>query len=369
VKLLHFADLHLDASFRWLEPEPAARRRANRRATLTRILQLAEERNVDAVLCAGDLFEFERFSPDTVEFLRASFERSARRIFLAPGNHDWYGPRSPYATVAWPPNVHLFTETTLTPVSLADGVTVWGAAHRAPANTDGFFADFRPDRGGIHLALAHASERGALGWQDPGKQPHAPFDAGELDASGIQHAFLGHFHLPRDAAHYTYPGNPDPLEFGERDGRDGERRGAVLATLATDGTITRERHSVAVSAVHDITVRVERALHADDIRAELGTALAGLDGSARVTLTGELAPSIHLDLRELMRLGSHLDGFVLRTDGLQVGYDLSAVRAEGSVKGQFVLDAEAEIGDEERRRRVILTGLRALEGRADLDVA
>ena len=56
MKLLLFADLHLDAPFAWATPEAARARRRNRRETLTRILALAEEERVDAVLSAGDLF-------------------------------------------------------------------------------------------------------------------------------------------------------------------------------------------------------------------------------------------------------------------------------------------------------------------------
>jgi DNA repair exonuclease SbcCD nuclease subunit len=364
VRLLLFADLHLDAPFAWASPEGARLRRRNRRETLTRILALAEAERVDAVLSAGDLFEHDRVSPDTIEFVRASFARTDRPVFLAPGNHDWFSHRSPYALVDWSPNVTLFTEARLRPIELTDGLTLWGAAHRAPANTDGFFSDFRPDRGGVHLALAHASERGALGWQESGKQPHAPFDASEIQATGIAHAFLGHYHLPRDAARYTYPGNPDPLEFGE----EGER-GAVLVTVAPDGSVARDRRPVAVSHVHDVVVGLDDAAHAEDVRQLVAAALDGLDGCVRVTLAGELAPVVQLDLRELARLGAHLDELVVRPGRLAVGYDLDSIGAESTIRGQFVRDAGEEVGDLDRRRRVILTGLRALEGRTDLDVA
>ena len=364
MRLLLFADLHLDAPFAWAAPEAARLRRRNRRETLTRILALAEAERVDAVLSAGDLFEHDRVSPDTIEFVRASFTRTDRPIYLAPGNHDWFSDRSPYALVDWSPNVKLFTEASLRPIELTDGLTLWGAAHRAPANTDGFFTDFRPGRGGVHLALAHASERGALGWQETGKQPHAPFDAAEIEAAGIAHAFLGHFHLPRDAARYTYPGNPDPLEFGE----EGER-GAVLITVAPDGSVTRDRRPVAVSHVHDVAVALDDAAHAEDVRQLVGAALAELDGFVRLTLEGELGPLVQLDLRELARLGSHLDGLVVRPGRLAVGYDLDSIGAESTIRGQFVRDAGEEVGDPDLRRRVILTGLRALESRADLDVA
>ena len=363
MRLLHFADLHLDAPFAWARPETARRRRRNRRETLTRILQLAEEERVDAVLSAGDLFEHERFTPDTVTFLRESFARTALPIYLAPGNHDWYSPRSPYALVEWSPNVHLFTEARLTPLALADGVTLWGAAHRAPAGTGPFFADFRPDRGGIHLALAHASERSALAFQESGKEPHSPLDAAELEEAGIAHAFLGHYHVARDRERHTYPGNPDPLEFGESDGR-----GVVLATLADDGTVTRERRSVAVSQVHDLAVALDGCHHLDDVRQRIAMAIAPLAGSVRVTLSVEVPAELPVDPRALMQLGEHLDGFVVRTADLLPSYDLEAIHAEATVRGQFARDTLA-ITDDGRRRKVLITGLRALEGRADLEVA
>jgi DNA repair protein SbcD/Mre11 len=362
-RVLHFADLHLDAPFAWAPPEAARIRRRNRRGTLTRILELAEAERVDALFCAGDLFEHERIGPDTIEFLRTSFAATERPIFLAPGNHDWYSARSPYALVDWSPNVHLFTEPQLEPVELAEGLTLWGAAHRAPANTDGFFTDFRVSGAGVHIALAHASERSALGWQESGKQPHAPFDDAELAASGLQHAFLGHYHLPRDAERYTYPGNPDPLEFGEQG-----LRGIVLATIGPDGRIERERRDVSVSAVHDIAVSVAGAVHSDQVRDLLREALAPLTGSVRATLVGEVAPSVQVDLRELSRLADGLDGLVIRSD-VVTGYDLDSVAEEATVRGQFLRDAAAEIDDPAIRRRVVLTGLRALEGRTDLEVA
>jgi DNA repair exonuclease SbcCD nuclease subunit len=363
MRLLHFADLHLDAPFAWARPETARLRRRNRRETLTSILQLADEEQVDAILCAGDLFEHERFTPDTVAFLRESFARTDRPIYLAPGNHDWYSARSPYALVEWSPNVHLFSEARLTPVELADGLTLWGAAHRAPANTDPFFADFRPDRGGVHLALAHASERSALPFQESGKELHAPFDAAELEAAGIAHAFLGHYHVARDRERYTYPGNPDPLEFGESDGR-----GVVLASVADDGTVTRERRSMAVSAVHDLLVALDGCHHVDDVRQRVAMAITGLTGSVRLTLSGEVPTELPVDPRALALLGEHLDGLVVRIGELLPAYDLETIHAEATVRGQFARDAQL-IADDVRRRRVLITGLRALEGRGDLEVA
>jgi len=363
MKLLHFADLHLDAPFAWASPEAARLRRRNRRLSLTRILELASQERCDAILAAGDLFELDRVRPDTLEFLRSALSDVALPVYIAPGNHDWLSPRSPYRTVRWPANVHVFEEDRLSPVTLEDGLTLWGAAHRAPANTPDFFAGFRPDRGGIHIAVAHASERTALPWQESGKQPHAPFEAAELEEAGLSHAFLGHYHVPRDAERHTYPGNPDPLEFGET----GDR-GAVLATLRPDGSVDRERRSVAVSEVHDLTVTLHGAGHAEEVAGAVAQALSGRAGFVRLTLDGEVTASLEIDLAGLRRIGEHLDGLVIRIGDLSTGYDVLEIQREASVRGHFARST-AGIEDPDLRRRVLLTGLRALEGRRDLEVA
>jgi len=363
MKLLHFADLHLDAPFAWASSEAARLRRRNRRQALTRILELASIEGCDVILAAGDLFELDRVRPDTLEFLRSAFAEVGIPVYVAPGNHDWLSPRSPYRTVRWSPNVHIFANDRLEPVTLEDGLTLWGAAHRAPANTANFFAGFRPGRGGMHIAVAHASERTALPWQELGKQPHAPFEAAELDEAGLHHAFLGHYHVPRDAERHTYPGNPDPLEFGETG-----QRGAVLATLSADGTIGRERRSVAVSEVHDLTVTLLGAAHGEEVAEAVARVLSGLNGFVRLTLAGEVAASLELDLADLRRLGDHLDALALRVGELTTGYDMREIERETTVRGQFARSVSG-IEDPDLRRRVLLTGLRALEGRRDLEVA
>src|SRR5262249_52197143 len=157
-----------------------------------------------AVFCGGDLYEHERFSPGTAAFLRAAFEKlHPLPVFVAPGNHDWDAPESPYRQGHWSPNVHVFSTARPEPVPPADRFTLWGAPHRAPANTDGFLENFTVDRAGVNVALFHASERGGLKHQGAGKVPHAPFDADQIVRAGLDHTFLGHYHVPRDAQRHT----------------------------------------------------------------------------------------------------------------------------------------------------------------------
>ena len=360
MKLLLFSDLHLDTPFKWAGPDLARSRRQGLRDTLARITALALANDVDALVCGGDLYEHERFNPDTGAFLRATFADLDRPVLLAPGNHDWFGPASLYAQLDWSANVHVFTKDHLQAHELADGFTVWGAAHRAPANTDGFLDHFSVDRGGLNVGLFHGSERAGIAFQESGKAPHAPFSAEQITDAGLAHAMLGHFHSPKDAEQYTYPGNPDPLSFGE----SGER-GAVLLDFAGDGALTRTRLAVASTVVQDVAVTLDGPTNTQAVREQVAAALAGLSGIVRLTLSGEVGPELDLHLSDLKDLAGHLDELVTRLGSVHVTYDFAALATEKTVRGLFVHDVLAsETLDDEGKRRVLVTGLRALDGRA-----
>lgn len=364
VKIAHFADLHLDTAFKWA-PVPVARaRRHALRQTLTAIAAVAVEQEVDAVFGGGDLYEQENWTPDTAAFLRDTFEQlQPLPVFLAPGNHDWLGPISLYRQVRWSENVHLFTEDRLRPVELADGITLWGGAHRAPAGTGNFLERFTVDRGGINVALFHGSERGGLFAQGDDKQPHAPFDATTIPEAGLAHAFCGHYHAPKLGAYHTYPGNPEPLAFGESGSR-----GVVIATIGDDGSVSRHVHPVTQTAVQDVPVDITGCASGAEVRTRVASSLAGLQGMGRVVLEGAVEPTLDLNLSDLMSLRSGLDAVVYIKGNLRSSQDLDLIGQEQTVRGQFVRDVLASEMDQDEQRRVIETGLRALSGRKDLEV-
>ena len=366
MKIVHFADLHLDTGFAWAGADGtvARGRRQSLRDSLASVTALARDLGAGALFCGGDLYEHDRVTPDTARFLRATFADLAPcPVYLAPGNHDWYGPDSLYALVDWSPNVHVFDEPRLEPVSLRNGLTLWGAAHCAPANTGNFFEGFAPDGPGVHVALCHAAERTGLAQQGSGKQPHAPFDAQDIERAGLTHAFLGHYHRPRDAARHTYPGNPDPLAFGEVG-----RRGAVVATIGPDGKVTTERRDVATTAAHDLTLDVTGCFSQQEVRNRLARTADNRRGVARLTVEGELHSDVDLRGGDLRRtLLEFFDAVQVRFGPLRAGYDIEGIGQEQTVRGQFVRDVLAASLPEDETRRVLAAGLRALEGRTDLE--
>jgi DNA repair protein SbcD/Mre11 len=364
LKFVLISDVHLDVPFAWMTVDAARRRRLAIRDVLTRVATVVTEVKADALVVAGDLYEHDLISPDTETFLCNAFASlSPTPIFIAPGNHDWLGPQSAYRRVPWSPNVHIFSSDRLEPFVVDDGITIWGAAHMVPANTDGFLDGFHVDRNGIHVALFHGSEMGEFTFQEQGKVAHAPFNASQIREAGLHHAMVGHYHMPADAPFHTYPGNPDPLTFGETG-----TRGAVILEVLPDGTVNRERRVIAATHAADISVALDGCANATELREHVSQALEGLDGVARVTLTGCMEPTLELHLDDLAGTAPGMLGISVCLGEVYAGYDFDAVEGEQTVRGQFVRDVIAGIVDPALRRRVLMTGLRALSGVRDLDV-
>ena len=195
------------------------------------------------------------------------------------------------------------------------------------------------------------------------KHPRAPFRWQNIEESGLDYAFVGHYHRPHDGERHTYPGNPDPLSFGE----DGDR-GAVVFSIPDGGPIKLERYNVASSSVHDLSVDITGCSNRNDVYDRVLAMTSGLTGAARITLNGELSDQMDLVTSDIEDLRGGLDAVMVRVGDLRAPYDLHAIAAEPTVRGQFIKDVLASDLQGEARRRVLITGLRALDGRNDLEV-
>lgn len=215
LKILHAADLHLDSPFEGLPAGKAAIRRKEQRELLAALARLAAAEQVDLVLLAGDLLDSGNTYYETGEELVRSLGRIGAPVFIAPGNHDYYAPSSPYARLSLPDNVHIFTENAIRCVTLPDlSVRVFGAAFtdsRSGALLAGFHAEKTE---GVYNVLCLHGEVG-------GREPrYDPISEQELAASGMDYAALGHVHSAsglRKAGDcwYSWPGCPEGRGFDE----------------------------------------------------------------------------------------------------------------------------------------------------------
>ena len=244
-------------------------------------------------------------------------------VFIAPGNHDFYSPASPYASLDWPSHVHLFTSGEMEAVPLPElNCTVYGRAFTAPhqdkSPLEGFFAAGE----GIRLGCLHG---------DVAPQSrYGPITQEEIAASGLHYLALGHIHqgsgLQRAGdVYWAYPGCPEGRGFDEL-GEKGVLYLEVDETAAAAQFIPlcRRRYE---SLTVDITGRSPLEAVRSALPAETGADIY------RILFTGEgQAP----DLAALeAELAPRFYGLTLR-DRTRLPQDLWRRREEDTLTGLFL---------------------------------
>jgi DNA repair exonuclease SbcCD nuclease subunit len=353
-RILHFSDLHLDRSFAGLgmASSEASKRRGELRSALRRIVDLAIERDVDALTIGGDLYEHDRVTQDTANFMRQEFARLApRRVLVAPGNHDPYVPDAAYSRMEWPENVHVFESMTWEAVQVS-GCRVWGVGHRGVAIRDNLMADLRLDGAGMNIALMHGSDISAV---PAGKDAHCPFERADIERSGADFVLLGHYHemrlKPADSPLYAYPGSPEPLNFGE------EGQHYVLLLEADGGNVSVEPIPINEVSYRTAEIDVTGLATSDAVR-ELIERSSGEGFPSpeivRVLLTGQTEPEVDLDREGLLHGCAQFFRYLDIVDRTDAPFELEQIRGESTTRGMFVRLMEQRIEDAPADEREVL---------------
>ena len=311
VKIIHGADFHLDSPFSGLSPQHSAQRRSELRQLPRRLADLARAEGADLVLLSGDLLDGQHIYRETAQALAEALGSIPCPVFLAPGNHDPWSQHSPYASLTWPDNVHIFSSQALESVDLPGlGCTVWGrafcASHQASSPLEGLSL---PRDGRLHLGCLHGDVAP--------QSDYGPISREAIAASGLTYLALGHIHqcsgLQREGdTFWAYPGCPEGRGFDET----GEK--GVLLVEAEPGQVKArfiplcqrkyEVLSVDITGTSDLAGAVQRALPEDAQRHMFRVLLTGEGESPDLAaLERTLAPLCYgLTLQDHTRLPQNL---------------------------------------------------------------
>ena len=206
MRILHAADLHLDSAFAGLAEEKAALLRQESRDILRRMVDWANDHAVDVMLLSGDLFDSDRMYSQTARTLAQALARFRGRIFVSPGNHDFYAPGSGYDAVDWPENVRIFTSRRPQTVLLRSlNASVTGAAFTAAEEWEPFDgASFSGGDAPIRLGVLH-------GEVTRGESKYRAIPPAEIEKTNLTYLALGHVHRCAGVQRagntaYAYPG-------------------------------------------------------------------------------------------------------------------------------------------------------------------
>ena len=357
IKILHAADLHLDSPFEGLPAGKAAIRRGEQRALLSRIAELTRREGVQLVLLAGDLLDSENTYYETGEELCRSLSQIAAPVFISPGNHDFYSPKSVYARLKLPENVHVFSSGDIEAVTLPElGARVFGAAFtdkRSGAMLRGFHAEH--EDGLLNVLCIH----GDVGVKD---SAYDPISEDELRASGMDYVALGHVHKASGLKKagdtwYSWPGCPEGRGFDET----GEKTVSIV-TLG-DGECSLEPVCIASRRYEILKIDVTGT----DPLLAIHTSLPDetVKDVYRIILTGESDTSpdlsrLHYNLEELFFELQLRDETRLRRSVWERAGD-DTLRGLFLKKLRDAFDAARDEGDRRRIEQAARWGLAAMD--------
>lgn len=358
MRILHAADLHLDSAFAGLAEEKAALLRQESRDILRRMVDWANDHAVDVMLLSGDLFDSDRMYSQTARTLAQALARFRGRIFVSPGNHDFYAPGSGYDAVDWPENVHIFTSRRPQTVLLRSlNASVTGAAFTAAEEWEPFDgASFSGGDAPIRLGVLH-------GEVTRGESKYRAIPPAAIEKTNLTYLALGHVHRCAGVQRagntaYAYPGCLPGRGFDET-GDKGFLYGEI-----TPEKVELEFIPFAPRRYQSVTADITDRDPADAVRQALDPD-CGQD-VCRVLLTGSRRENFSLSA-----LTSELSGLCAAlelTDETYPEEDVWARCGEDSLRGLFLqnLRARYDGADEDEKRQLLQAarfGLAALDNR------
>ena len=87
-RIVHTSDWQLGMRRRFLSAEAQSRFDESRLEAVEALLELAQERECDAIVVAGDVFDDNLLKPEIYGRAMDVLKRSTVPVFLLPGNHD-----------------------------------------------------------------------------------------------------------------------------------------------------------------------------------------------------------------------------------------------------------------------------------------
>ena len=338
MKILHSADWHLDAPMAGHSQENQQALRRELRKIPEKIAALCLAENCDLMLLAGDLFDGKP-TKESLTAVRTALEKVKIPVVIAPGNHDFCGPDSPYLTESWPKNVHIFTKAAMDSVSLSSlDCRVYGAGFES-MDCPGLLKNF-------HAEGDEKWKLGILHAEVSASSSYCPLTREQIKQSGLHYLALGHIHkggsLRADDTLCAWPGCPMGRGFDE---------------LGPKGVIITELDSsVKASFVPLDTPRFfdEAAPVSDDPMEAVEGILPAIDSQDfyRITLTGYCN---QVDLNKIRAAFPHSPNLILRDETMPEP-DLWSAVGQDSLEGVYfgILQKNANSDSETIRRRARL---------------
>lgn len=322
MRFMHIADVHLGAAPDHGYPWAKARGKELWEG-FRRCIADANEKKVDLLLIAGDLFDRrpEIKELNEVNYLFSTLEKTV--VVLIAGNRDYLEPSSPYLTYQWNENVITIFSGQLERIRLPElKLEIYGMSYHHREISEPVMAGVCAKKDEyFKILLLHG-----------GDASHIPLNKDELLDAGFDYVALGHLHNPqvyiRNLA--VYAGAPEPV-CAEDTGEHGYVLGEVQRKKVHISFVEMEGRRYLEKAVE-----VTESDNPYSLQEKISSVVArdGAQNMYRITLTGERDPGFVPQVREYLKCGRILSV----TDQTVPAFHLDVLRKkyEGKLIGRFI---------------------------------
>ena len=352
MKIIHCSDVHLDSRMETnLTASQARERNAEICLTFGRMVATAREEGVAAVLIAGDLFDTERVSAQTVDYVLDQIRRAGGvEFFYLRGNHD--ENRDVFQGQELPENLHTFGSGW---TSYRLGQVVITGLELDGSNWESMYRDLSLEAEAVNIVMLH----GQTATQPAPEQIALPL----LRGKHIRYLALGHIHsfqqekLDLDGD-YCYCGCMEGRGFDEC----GEK-GFVMVEVEGN-RLTSRFVPFAKRQLHEVAVDISGLTTVSQLQSAMERAAEGIPAAdlVKFTLTGEYTLETQKDLRFLKKALESGFYFVKIKDESRLMIDKGSYEHDASLKGEFIRLVMASDKTDAEKEAIICCGIRALSG-------
>lgn len=375
-RFLQFSDLHFETrEYGWQWECPREKMEAletETREVVEKIVNLAKERQVDAILVAGDLFDDRMISLDGIRFLQDCFQGvEGIPVFITPGNEDPYGVSSLYNSQflkaigmnPWPSNVHIFTETPCSGVTVPgnEDITITGIPHvgQGLRKERPLAVPIAKDETRLNILLFHGT------WEKDGASDEMatlPFSTEEFFSHHFDYVAFGHIHAAEHIkdADGRIRGGASGCPYGRKIDEIGEKT-ITVGQVERGGILPEnlEKIRVAPRTINEVKIQCDRLKQIGALRRRIEGTLhrKHVDAMDMVVIrmegrgNHELLRKIYEDSVKGMYFLAKMD-----TSGVQANFDfkkyLQGIDTELTTEGLFVRKMKELLdGDGDPRQR------------------
>lgn len=355
MKLIHCADIHLDARMEsGLPKEKARERRVEILRTFTRMTEQAAADGVSAVLLCGDLFDVRTISARARNcVLDAVRQHPQMTFYYLQGNHDQNSFLADLEEM--PENLRTFGSDWTTYEQ--DGVRITGA-EITDETADGLLERLILDENQVNIVMLHGmvTEYGS-------KKQKEGFSLKTLRGRNIDYLALGHVHRYKmekldERGVWCYCGCLEGRGFDEC----GEK--GYVELQVEDGKVNAGFVPFAERTLHEIPVDISGLYSQEEIQRAVQDSLDHIPDKdlVKIVLTGEVSPEAEKDAQWIEKWLENEYYFLKVKDETRLLILPEDYQYDVSLKGEFVRLVLASRMSKAEKEQVLRLGIRALAG-------